>query len=63
MEITRIEPFLDYFERVRERYAALGRNKEAVAETRLALAQAPNEGSRQGVEALIKQLEAAGGSR
>jgi len=43
-------------------YAALGRNKEAVAEARLALAQAPDANSRQGVETLIKQLEAAAGS-
>jgi len=45
-------------------HAALGRTKEAIAEARLALAQAPNDGSRQGVEALIKQLEeTAAGSR
>jgi hypothetical protein len=44
-------------------HAALGRNKEALAEARLALAQAPNDNNRQGVEALIKQLEAAGSSR
>lgn len=45
-------------------HAALGRTKEALAEARLALTQAPNDGSRQGVENLIKQLEAtAAGSR
>ncbi len=42
--------------------AALGRNKEALAEARLALAQAPDANSRLGVEALIKQFEAAAGS-
>lgn len=44
-------------------HAALGRTKEALAEARLALAQAPNDGSRQGVETLIRELEAAGSSR
>jgi hypothetical protein len=44
-------------------HAALGRNKEALAEARLALAQAPDDASRQGVEALIKQLESSGSSR
>jgi tetratricopeptide (TPR) repeat protein len=44
-------------------HAGLGHTKEAIAEARLALAQAPNDGSRQGVEALIKQLEATGGTR
>ncbi|HKH49117.1 MAG TPA: DUF2911 domain-containing protein [Thermoanaerobaculia bacterium] len=44
-------------------HAALGRTKEALAEARLALAQAPDENNRQGIEALIKQLEAAGSSR
>jgi tetratricopeptide (TPR) repeat protein len=43
-------------------HAALGRTKEALAEARLALAQAPDDNGRQGVEALIKELE-AGGSR
>jgi hypothetical protein len=43
--------------------AALGRTKEALAEARLALAQAPDEGNRQGVETLIQQIEATGGSR
>ncbi|HJX28384.1 MAG TPA: DUF2911 domain-containing protein [Thermoanaerobaculia bacterium] len=41
-------------------YAALGRTKEALAEARRALSQAPDEGNRQALEALIKQLE--GGS-
>ena len=41
-------------------HAGLGRTKEALAEARIALQQAPNDGSRQGVEALIKQLEASG---
>lgn len=46
-------------------HAGLGHTKEAIAEARLALKQAPNDGSRQGVEALIKQLEtaAAAGSK
>ncbi len=44
-------------------HAALGRTKEALAEARLALAQAPDDGNRQGVEALIRQLEGAAGSR
>lgn len=43
--------------------AALGRTKEALAEARLALAQAPDDNNRQGIQALIKELEAAGGSR
>jgi hypothetical protein len=42
--------------------AALGRTKEALAEARLALAQAPDDNNRQGIQALIKELEAAGGS-
>jgi len=42
--------------------AALGRNKEALAEARLALDTAPDANSRQGVEMLIKQFEAAAGS-
>jgi tetratricopeptide (TPR) repeat protein len=41
-------------------HAALGRTKEALAEARRALPQAPDEGNRQSLEALIKQLE--GGS-
>ena len=44
-------------------HAALGRTKEALAEARLALAQAPDDGNRQGIETLIKQIEEAGGSR
>jgi tetratricopeptide (TPR) repeat protein len=44
-------------------YAALGRNKEALAEARLALPQAPDEGNRQGIANLIKELEASAGSR
>lgn len=43
-------------------YAAVGRTKEALAEARLALPQAPDDVNRQGIEALIKELE-AGGSR
>lgn len=41
-------------------YAAVGRTKEALAEARRALPQAPDEGNRQAVEALIKQLEGGG---
>jgi tetratricopeptide (TPR) repeat protein len=44
-------------------HAGLGRTKEALAEARRALAQAPDDANRQGVEALIKQLESAGASR
>jgi hypothetical protein len=39
-------------------YAALGRRKEALAEAKLALPQAPDDPNRQGISALIKQLEA-----
>jgi hypothetical protein len=39
-------------------YAAVGRKKEALAEARLALPQAPDDVNRQGIEALIKELEA-----
>ncbi len=39
-------------------YAALGRNKEALAEARLAVKQAPDEGNRKSLEGMIKQLEA-----
>lgn len=38
-------------------HAALGHTKEALAEARLALKQAPDEGNRKNVEGLIKQLE------
>lgn len=38
-------------------YAGLGRNKEALAEARLALPQAPNDASRKSLEDLIKQIE------
>ena len=41
-------------------YAAVGRTKEALAEARLALAQAPDDTNRQALEALIKELEAGG---
>jgi hypothetical protein len=41
-------------------YAAVGRTKEALAEARRALPQAPDEGNRGAIEALIKQLEAGG---
>jgi Flp pilus assembly protein TadD len=39
-------------------YAALGRNKDALAEARLALPQAPNDASRNNLKDLIQQLEA-----
>ncbi len=39
-------------------YAALGRSKEALAEARLALPQAPNDASRNNLKDLIQQLEA-----
>jgi hypothetical protein len=39
-------------------YAALGRGKEALAEARLALPQAPNDASRNNLKDLIQQLEA-----
>jgi hypothetical protein len=38
-------------------HAALGHNKEALAEAKLALKQAPDEGNRKNLEGLIKQLE------
>jgi len=38
-------------------YAALGKNKEALAEARLAVKQAPDEGNRKSLEGMIKQLE------
>ncbi len=38
-------------------YAAVGRRKEALAEAKLALPQAPDEPNRKNVEAMIKQLE------
>jgi Protein of unknown function (DUF2911) len=38
-------------------HAALGRTKEALAEARMAVKQAPDDASRQRVEAMIKQLE------
>jgi hypothetical protein len=38
-------------------HAGLGHTKEALAEARLALAQAPDEPNKKNVEALIKQLE------
>jgi hypothetical protein len=38
-------------------YAAIGRRKEALAEAKLALPQAPDDPNRQGIAALIKQLE------
>jgi hypothetical protein len=38
-------------------HAGLGRQKEALAEARLALKQAPDEASRKNLEALIKQIE------
>src|SRR5947209_2663127 len=37
--------------------AALGRNKEALDEARLAVKQAPDEGNRKSLEGMIKQLE------
>jgi predicted negative regulator of RcsB-dependent stress response len=42
--------------------AALGHKKEALAEFRLALPQAPDEANRKGIEAMIKQLEEDKGS-
>jgi DUF2911 family protein len=44
-------------------HAALGHSKEAVAEAREALKQAPDEPTRKAVEALIQQLEGAKGSK
>ncbi|HEX7182908.1 MAG TPA: DUF2911 domain-containing protein [Thermoanaerobaculia bacterium] len=44
-------------------YFAVGRNKEALAEARLALPQAPDPLNRQGIETLIKQIEESGGSK
>jgi hypothetical protein len=44
-------------------HAALGRKKEALAEARLALQQAPDDASRRNVEALIQQIEGAGAPR
>ena len=41
-------------------HAALGHKKEALAEARLALPQAPDETNRKGVEALIQSLEGTG---
>lgn len=41
-------------------YAAVGRRQEALTEARRALAQAPDAQNRQGIEALIKELEASG---
>jgi hypothetical protein len=38
-------------------YAAVGRNKEALEQAKLALAQAPNEANRQAIQALIRLLE------
>jgi hypothetical protein len=38
-------------------HAGLGRTKEALEHARKALAQAPNEASRQGVQSLIEQIE------
>jgi hypothetical protein len=38
-------------------HAGLGRQKEALAEARLALKQAPDDASRRNLEALIKQIE------
>ena len=43
-------------------HAALGHKKEALAEARLALKQAPDENSRKNVEALIQQIEAGQGT-
>lgn len=42
---------------------ALGRKKEALAEARLALAQAPDPANRQALEALIRQIEESGSSK
>jgi hypothetical protein len=39
-------------------YAANGRNKEALAEAKLALPQAPDEANRKALEAMIQKLEA-----
>ena len=41
-------------------HAALGHKKEALAEARLALQQAPDENNRKGIEALIQSLEGTG---
>jgi hypothetical protein len=41
-------------------HAALGHKKEALAEARLALPQAPDENNRKGIESLIKSLEGTG---
>lgn len=38
-------------------YAAVGRNKEALTEARLAAKQAPDEANRKSLEAMVKQLE------
>ncbi|HEX4959696.1 MAG TPA: DUF2911 domain-containing protein [Thermoanaerobaculia bacterium] len=38
-------------------YAAVGRTKEALAEAKLALPQAPDEGNRKSLEGMIKSLE------
>jgi len=43
-------------------HAALGHKKEALAEARLALPQAPDEGNRKGIEALIQQVEGTKGT-
>ncbi len=43
-------------------HAALGHRKEALAEARLALQQAPDENSRKNVETLIQQIEAGQGT-
>ena len=43
-------------------HAALGHKKEALAEARLAVKQAPDETSRKNVEALIQQIEGGQGS-
>ena len=39
-------------------YAATGDNKKALAEAKLALAQAPDAGNKKNLEGLIKKLEA-----
>jgi hypothetical protein len=41
-------------------HAALGHKKEALAEARLALQQAPDENNRKGIEVLIQSLEGTG---
>jgi hypothetical protein len=43
-------------------HAALGHKKEALAEARLAVQQAPDENSRKNVETLIQQIEGGQGS-